>query len=96
MKYKAGDKVRIMTREEQIYNAAADHRDCVCCGFYDPHADAQERSFIEGAEWADEHPKEGLVDINKACKYLESKIRMYTSFDDTCEFIDNFRKAMEE
>lgn len=45
-----------MDRKEQIQDAAAEHRDCVCCGFYDPVADAREESFIEGAEWSDEHP----------------------------------------
>lgn len=45
-----------MKRKEQIQDAAADHRDCVCCGFYDPVADARQESFVEGAEWADEHP----------------------------------------
>lgn len=45
-----------MKRKEQIQDAAADHRDCVCCGFYDPVADARQDSFVKGAEWADEHP----------------------------------------
>lgn len=45
-----------MKRKEQIQDAAAEHRDCVCCGFYDPVADAREESFIEGAEWSDENP----------------------------------------
>lgn len=54
-----------MTREEQIQDAAADHRDCVCCGFYDPIADVREESFIEGAEWADEHPNSNSVYTKK-------------------------------
>lgn len=45
-----------MKRKEQIQDAAADHRDCVCRSFDDPIADAREASFIEGAEWSDEHP----------------------------------------
>lgn len=50
-----------MTRKEIIKEAAAEHRDCVCCGFYDPIADAQEASFITGAEWADSNPNPEII-----------------------------------
>lgn len=30
--------------------------------------------FIKGAEWADEHPKDGLVSIDKVCEYLANHI----------------------
>lgn len=61
-----------MTREEIIKEAAADHRDIVCCGFYDPMADAQEKSFIEGAEWADRNPKFSKQEfIEKVRNWLE-------------------------
>lgn len=50
-----------MPREEQIQDAAADHKDCVCCGFDDPIADAQEESFIEGAKWADSNPNPEII-----------------------------------
>lgn len=50
-----------MIRKEIIKEAAAEHRDTVCCGFYDPIADAQEESFIAGAEWADEHPNTDTI-----------------------------------
>lgn len=56
-----------MTRKKQIKKAAADHRDCVCCGFDDPIADDQEQSFIVGAKWADEHPNTDT--IKKICKF---------------------------
>lgn len=62
-----------MQRKEQIQDAAADHRDWVCCGFIDPVADARQESFVEGAEWADEHPnsknvytKQQLLDMGFA------------------------------
>lgn len=50
-----------MTREEIIKEAAAEHRDTVCCGFDDPIADDQEESFIAGAEWADSNPNPEII-----------------------------------
>lgn len=29
-------------------------------------------SFIKGAEWADENPKKGLVNIDKVCGWLDN------------------------
>lgn len=55
-----------------------------------------EKAFIEGAKWADEHPKEGLVSIDKACEYLESAIRPYMGYGTTSDFVDTFRKVMEK
>ena len=95
-----------MSREEIIKEAAADHWSCVCCGFDDPIADAKEESFIEGAEWADEHPKEGLVSLDKACEWLWNEI--YERIDDSnireslyddnyrADLVVAFREAMEE
>lgn len=77
-----------MKRKEQIQNAAADHRDWVCCGFIDPIADAREASFIEGAEWADK------TMIDKACKWLRSNViipKLGITFNE-----NDFRKAMEK
>lgn len=89
-----------MALEEIIKEAAAEHRDCVCCGFYDPIADDKEASFIVGAEW--EHKR--LVE--KACEWLWDEI--YERIDDSeireslCEdsyranLVAAFREAMEE
>lgn len=89
----------VMTREEIIKKAAAEHRDIVCCGFDDPIADAQEESFIEGAEW--EHKR--LVE--KACEWIDDvDISKYLSciFSGAVNisfisdgFIRDFKKAME-
>lgn len=83
-----------MTREEIIKEAAAEHRDCVCCGFDDPIADAQESSFIVGAEW--EH--ERLV--KKACEWLRKnttwECNFYGGTNPNKNKIEDFRKAMEE
>jgi hypothetical protein len=99
-----------MKRKEQIQNAAADHRDCVCCDFYDPIADARQESFIEGAEWSDEHPKEGMVSLEDVCKFLDEHLYtgtstgdydygqeyIYSDFDNASDLIFALRKAMEE
>ena len=61
-----------------------------------------EKAFKAGAEWADEHPKEGLVSIDKAYKWIKENFENYVGvdvseydiYDD--EFADDFRKAMEE
>ena len=89
-----------MIREEIIKDAAADHRDTVCCGFDDPIADAQEASFLVGAEW--EHKRL----IEKAWEWLWNEI--YERIDDSrireslCDdnyranLVAAFREAMEE
>ena len=84
-----------MALEEIIREAAAEHRDCVCCGFDDPIADAQEASFITGAEW--EHKR--LVE--KACQYLQKVFGSNKETQDLgdlmlMDLIANFHKAMEE
>ena len=73
-----------------------------------PFLDISKESFIEGAKWADENPKEGLVSIDKVCKYLDnvlyevvsgiSSLPDVMSIENTTmeDFIKNFRKAMEE
>ena len=58
-------------------------------------------SIMEGIEWADEHPKDGFVSIDKVCKYLESLTYQDYSGGPLERLIDDytikqFRKAMEE
>ena len=63
--------------------------------------------FIQGAEWADNHPKEGLVDINSVCGWLITNINdyietsfigEYTTFEEfrVDDMIKDIRKAMEK
>ena len=48
--------------------------------------------FVAGAQWADEHPKKGLVDIDRACEWLKNtEIGTFPY-----KLIKEFRKAMEE
>ena len=47
----------------------------------------------EMGEWADSHPRKGLVDIEKACNYIGSHlVSAYTGKS----VIEDFRKAMED
>lgn len=72
-----------------------------------PMDSLEANSIIEGINWADKHPKEGFISIDKAYEWLEAELyqhkdrdgypnvesRSYTSVRD---LIDDFKKAMEE
>lgn len=102
-----------MTREEEIIEAGIDYTMSVrpmCIGGLAFEEEIRQlnrnKSFEEGAKWADEHPylsEEEQVGmggigmmwqkkhlIDKACSYLYAKSRMSGSE------INSFRKAMEE
>ena len=104
-----------MTREEQILNKAIDYSEIEenfleydDCGDVCDDKTFIEKAFIEGAKWADENPKEGLVSIDKVCEYLDNALYEVVSgisglpdvmsIENTTmeDFIKNFRKAMEE
>ena len=57
---------------------------------------AEEFAWIHGAEWADQHPRKGLVDIEKACTYLESVFQQLASYYSGVEYTGAFCKAMED
>lgn len=60
----------------------------------------QQWGFQVGAEWADKHPRKGLLDIDKVCEYLKTlqyqeysggpMIRLVTDED-----IENLKKRFE-
>ena len=81
-----------MTREEEIKQAAEEHAKSSLVGslYY------KESSFRQGAEWADEHPRKGLVDIDDVCRYIENCTWPIESVKDKFIFSDELRKAMEE
>ena len=83
-----------MTREEQLY-IAADKEAAPFRKFNTVYADCVVGGFVQGAKWADEHPKEGLVSLDKACEWLESALRPYAGYSDTIDIVDSFRKVME-
>lgn len=83
-----------MTREEQIENFANSQVDCE---FFNENL---YNGILIGAKWADENPKEGLVSLDKACKWLgnrdvmEKILHCRTSLID--DYVKAFRKALEE
>ena len=76
-----------MTREEEIKKAA-----------YNNDRESSTENiiyFIEGAEWADENPRKGLVDIDMACEWLLDNYFNYAHNSLGSEYLENdFRKAM--
>lgn len=89
-----------MTRKEEIQQASFEYHS-------KPYLGAIKDDFVNGAEWADEHPKEGMVSIDKACdfikvnayKYGKIKISMHglPSFDfRTDTFINDLKQMLEE
>ena len=94
---------KIQDREEQIINAAKKAEKET--SFHPIVAIAKGVNsaygigFLEGAKWADEHPRKGLVDIDKACKYWttialneeEGEIGYYL-----LSHIEDFKKVMKE
>ena len=75
-----------MTREEQIRkeaNRTSNNSD----EFY---------AFMQGAEWVDENPKEGLVSIDKVCKWIEEHMNEFCMEPAEHAMISWLRKAMEE
>ena len=87
-----------MTREEQIRKNANAYTLSVF-GELDDFWDVTD-GFVDGAKWADENPKEGLVSIDKACEWLGNRdimeriLHCRTSLID--DYVKEFRKAMEE
>lgn len=96
-----------MTRQEEIRNTAIDYAEIEDnfleyddCGDVCDDKTFIKKAFIEGAKWADKNPKEGLVSLDKACKWLENRdvmekiLHCRTSLID--DYVKAFRKAMEE
>jgi len=68
-----------MTREEQIIAKASKDSE-IYYKVNDNYGDCFHGGFIDGAKWADENPKQGLISIDKACEWLESAIRSYAGY----------------
>ena len=69
---------------------------------YDPLLSKEcwcEIAVRDAIDWADEHPRKGLVDIDKVCKWFEENLHMYNTSEcegDRIDFVEDFKKAMEE
>lgn len=87
-----------MTREEEIQREA-DSRWL--------HDSANNQRFVEACNWADQHPRKGLWDSEKACQIIHEVINsdtigQYLIFDDenidfdSELFFDDLLRAMED
>lgn len=85
-----------MTRKEQIKEAAYQRY----CNDSSVTFGLQCNSFKEGAKWADQHPKEGLVDVEKVEQWIKECFAFLNDAGHhnfkVDKFIENFRIAMEE
>lgn len=86
-----------MTREEEIEQQTF--------AYYETCSDediAKSKGFIDGAEWADQHPREGLWDAQKVCDFLKNKCVFSAANSSVIvefngeELVRKLRKAMEE
>lgn len=86
-----------MTRNEQILSEVQKR-----FSSNDTHLVSKISTFIDGARWADELPKPGMVNkqefIENAVKYLEANFPDIENVGSWYKesFINNFRKAMEK
>ena len=90
-----------MTREEEIKQAAKNRADQ-----YEHPVDWNNcyHHYIQGAEFADQNPREGLWDAEKVTKWLENHVRDYKYYDCDCQdgnidvddLVESLRKAMED
>lgn len=82
-------------RDEEILNASTIYHE------EQFHCDGWSYDFIEGAKWADQHPREGLWDVEKVEKVLGNLLfnkekKIYRAYLDYDAFFEDLRKAMEE
>ena len=96
-----------MTREEEIQEAAEHYEQVdatnLACDYGWGDRDIQQQCFKAGVEWADQHPRKGLVDIEKVCDFIEENIDNYLYINRDwnapqikSNFIEDLRKAMED
>ena len=82
-------------REQERIQAANDY----LCGDKSYAASLESKGFIKGAEWSDEHPRKGLVDIEKVKEFLSSvDLNFYREWEDkfnTDELIVDLEKYLE-
>ena len=89
-----------MTREEEIKQAAKNRADQ-----YEHPVDWNNcyHHYIQGAKWADQHPREGLWDAEKVIEWLKDNSKKYVvCYEDGYShyahnsLVEDLRKAMED
>jgi len=86
---------RYIVRESETEQAANVYLDGVFGG--GKHQDLYVRLFMAGAQWADQHPKDNLVDIDTACEWVKENIKNYVwcRFDEIC-ISENIEKDFKQ
>lgn len=86
-----------MIREGQIKRAEIKYSDATLFDGCDYVGQvAKQEAFIAGAKWADEHPKEGLISIEKAKIWVRNAFAEYFGNELANNITDEFIKTMEE
>ena len=84
-----------MTREEEIKQAAKNRADQ-----YEHPVDWNNcyHHYIQGAEFADQHPRKGLWDANKVLAWISQNIESYCKLDakNFNNLLFDLEKAMED
>ena len=93
-----------MTREERRLDAATNYGYAVAGGCLERPIISN--AFLKGTEWADEHPMKGMVSLDEVCNMLYAMLDTQDindydyvtapAYDNVEDFVDDFRKAMEE
>ena len=86
-----------MTREKEIIEKASKESE-IYYKVNDNYGDCFHGGFIDGAKWADEHPKPEMVNkqefIEKACDWLVGNAE--DSVESALYLVAKFKRAMEE
>lgn len=86
-----------MTREEQIEKAKAELFPIGDNGRnYEQALSAS--GFDLGVMWADEHPRKGLVDIDRMCEWLDKNMDKYATWSDYInpDIVEDIKQAMKD
>ena len=86
-----------MSREEEIQRKAGDLAD-FGISHGQPNQQQYYEGFIDGAKWADQHPRKELWDGKKVIEFIKGNVREYHKvvFFHVDDFVKDLTKAMEE
>lgn len=87
-----------MERKNQIFEAGQKYSNAM--DEFQRYHTYPKDAFIDGAKWADEYPKHGMVNkqefIDKTISYFTPILKTYCSEECVKELIDGFINSMEE